>query len=49
MYLYFIKFVTGAVSTTPVVHLELAIFPQIFDQIRNGPNGLLSGLGETDS
>jgi hypothetical protein len=28
---------------------ELPIFPQIFEQIRNGPNGILRGLGETDS
>jgi hypothetical protein len=28
---------------------ELPIFPQIFEQIRNGPKGILRGLGETDS
>ncbi len=33
------------VSMTPVVYLEL----QIFEKIRNGPNGILRGLGETDS
>jgi hypothetical protein len=32
-----------------VVHLELQISPQIFDKIRNGPIGILRGLGETDS
>jgi hypothetical protein len=37
------------VSMTPVVHLELRISPQIFQKIWNGPNGILSGLGETDS
>ncbi len=35
------------VSTTPVVHLELR--PAKFGKIRNGPNGILRGLGETDS
>jgi hypothetical protein len=28
------------VPMTPVVHLELRI-PQIFEKIRNGPNGIL--------
>jgi hypothetical protein len=37
------------VSTTPVVHLELRISPRIFEKNRNGPNGILRGLGETDS
>jgi hypothetical protein len=36
------------VSTTPVVNLELRISPRIFEKIRNGPNGILSGWGETD-
>ncbi len=36
-------------STTPVVHLELWISPRIFEKIRNSPNGILRGLGETDS
>jgi hypothetical protein len=36
-------------STTPVVHLELRISPRICEKIRNGPNGILRGLGETDS
>jgi hypothetical protein len=30
------------VSTTPVVHLELRISPQIFEKILNGPNGILN-------
>jgi hypothetical protein len=37
------------VSTTPVVNLELQISPRIFEKIRNGPNGILLGWGETDS
>jgi hypothetical protein len=32
-----------------VVHLELRIFPRIFEQIRTGPNRILRGLGETYS
>jgi hypothetical protein len=36
-------------STTPVVHLELRISPRIFEKNRNDPNGILRGLGETDS
>ncbi len=34
------------VWTTPVVHLELWISPQIFEKVRNDPNGLLRGLGK---
>ncbi len=36
------------VSTTRVVHLELRKSPWIFEKIRNGPNGVIRGLGETD-
>ncbi len=36
------------VSTTRVVNLELRISPRIFEKIRNGPNGILWGWGETD-
>ncbi len=36
-------------STTRVVHLELWISPWIFVKIQNGPNGIIRGLGETDS
>ncbi len=32
-----------------VVHLELQIFPRIFEQIGNDPNRILRGLGEADS
>jgi hypothetical protein len=37
------------VSLTPVANLELRISPRIFEKIRNGPNGILWGWGETDS
>jgi hypothetical protein len=36
-------------SLTPVANLELRISPRIFEKIRNNPNGILMGLGETDS
>ncbi len=36
------------VSLTPVVNLEQRIYPRIFEKIRNGPNGILWGWGETD-
>jgi hypothetical protein len=32
-----------------LVNLELRISPRIFKKIRNGPNGILWGWGETDS
>jgi hypothetical protein len=31
------------------MYLELQISPRIFEKIRNDPNGILRGLGETDS
>jgi hypothetical protein len=37
------------VSFIPVVNLEMRISPRIFEKIRNGPNAILRGLGETDS
>ncbi len=37
------------VSLTPVANLELRISQRIFEKIRNGPNGILWGWGETDS
>jgi hypothetical protein len=37
------------VSTIPVVHIDLPISKKIFGKIRNSPNGILRGLGETDS
>jgi hypothetical protein len=30
----------------PVVNLELRISPRIFEKFRNGPNGILRGLGK---
>jgi hypothetical protein len=45
----FFPFATGVNDTGAVVHLELRISPRIFEKIRNGPNGILRGLGETDS
>ncbi len=37
------------VSLIPVVHLYLRMSLRIFEKIRNGPNGILWGWGETDS
>ncbi len=37
------------VSLTPVANLKLRISPRIFEKIRNSPNGIIRGLGETDS
>ncbi len=34
------------VSATPLVHFELRISPRIKKKIRNGPNGMLWGLGK---
>jgi hypothetical protein len=36
-------------SLIPVANLDLRISPRIFEKIENGPNGILRGLGETDS
>ena len=36
------------VSATPLVNLELRISPRLLEKIRNGPNGILWGWGETD-
>jgi hypothetical protein len=38
-----------SVSLTPVANLELRKSPRIFEKIRNGPNGIIRGLGETGS
>jgi hypothetical protein len=38
-----------AAGVNDMVNLELQIYPQIFKKIRNGPNGILWGWGETDS
>jgi hypothetical protein len=37
------------VSLIPVVHLYLRLSPRIFEKIRNSPNAILWGCGETDS
>ncbi len=37
------------VSLTPVVHLDLRIYPRIFEKIRNDPKVIIRGLGEGDS
>ncbi len=37
------------VSLTPVANLKLRISPRILEKNRNDPNGILRGLGETDS
>jgi hypothetical protein len=36
-------------SLIPVVHLDLRLSPRIFEKIRNSPNAILWGWGETDS
>ncbi len=33
----------------PVVHLDLRIYPRIFEKIRNDPTVFIRGLGEGDS
>jgi hypothetical protein len=52
MYLYVNSTTNGfpkkTIKTFPM-HLELRISPQIFEKNENGPNGILRGLGETDS
>jgi hypothetical protein len=37
------------VSLTPVANLKLRISPRILEKIRNGPIGIIRGLGETES
>jgi hypothetical protein len=36
------------VSLTPVINIHLRLSPRIFEKIRNGPNGILRGPGDTD-
>jgi hypothetical protein len=36
------------VSLTPLINIHLWISPWIFEKIRNGPNGILRGPGDTD-
>jgi hypothetical protein len=44
-----VSLIPASVSLIPVVNLEVPISPQIFEKFRNGPNGILRGLEETDS
>jgi hypothetical protein len=37
------------VSLTPLININSQISPQIFEKIQNSPNGILVGLGDTDS
>jgi hypothetical protein len=43
------KSLTPVANLPPVINFELRISPRIFEKIRNGPHGILRGLGETDS
>ncbi len=36
------------VSLTPVINIHSRLSPRIFEKIRNGPNGILRGPGDTD-
>ncbi len=45
----FFSFYLIPVSTTPVIHLGLRISSRVFEKNRNGPYGILRGLGKTDS
>ncbi len=36
------------VSLTPLINIHSRIAPRIFKKNRNGPNGILRGLGKTD-
>ncbi len=38
-----------SVPLTPLVHIDLRISPRVFEKILICPNGILGGLGETDS
>ncbi len=37
------------VPLTPLVHLDLRIYPRIFEKLRKDPNVIFRGLGEGDS
>jgi hypothetical protein len=44
------KFFAGVVDTDEqFINIHSRISPQIFEKIQNGPNGILGGLGDTDS
>ncbi len=36
------------VSLTPLTNIHSRLSPRIFEQIRNDPNGILRGPGDTD-
>ncbi len=47
-------FFAGVVDTAEqfiagVINIHSRISPRIFEKIQNGPNGILGGLGDTDS
>ncbi len=49
------KFFAGVVDTAEqlfagvYININARISPRIFEKIQNGPNGILGGLGDTDS
>jgi hypothetical protein len=52
------KFIAGVVDTaeqlspvslTPVININSRISPRIFEKIKKDSNGILGGLGDTDS
>ncbi len=44
------KFFAGGVDTAEqLINIHSRISPRIFEKIQNGPNGILGGLGDTDS
>ncbi len=38
----------GNLPPASLANLELRISPRIFEKVRNGSNGVIRGLGETD-
>jgi hypothetical protein len=41
-------YVAFLLSLTPLINIHSRISPRIFEKIRNGPNGILRGPGDTD-
>ncbi len=41
------QFIAVFIDTGNKLFIHLQISPQIFDKIKNGPNGILGGLGDT--
>ncbi len=41
--------VLNIVRTKKKININSRISPRIFEKIQNGPNGILGGLGDTDS